>query len=183
MRAIFYTDNPHWCARAPMGWTYVLVNESGLIKFGKSIASLKVRARQIYGYPDFSFIMAFADAGLEAKLHNHFDKERCCYIPLDNHLFPEVSDYKTKEEADNAMLLKPDIRYRKTRKELFKLTNSGSLSSYLIQELNKLGYFPVKMESPDDVLPFESENTQKVMAGLVSKIAEEKLKVSTLDDD
>ncbi len=80
------------------------------------------------------------------------------------------------------MLLKPEIRYRKTRKELFKLADTGDLSRYLCQELNKLGYTSVKMESPDDVLPFDSENTQKVMASLVSEIAEKRLRVSALGD-
>ncbi|HCH4005163.1 TPA: hypothetical protein NKV74_004604 [Vibrio parahaemolyticus] len=182
MKAIFYTDNPSWCSRAPMGWTYVLVNDSGLVKFGKSVTSLKERARQIYGYPDFYFVMAFADVGLEAKFHHHFDKERCCYIPLDNRVDIEICEYKTKEEVDDVISIQPEIRYRKTRKELFKLTHSGSLVNYVHQELNKLGYIPVQMESPDDVLPFDSNNTQRVMSSLVSKIAAKKLKCNTLVD-
>ncbi|WP_243195404.1 hypothetical protein [Vibrio parahaemolyticus] len=180
MKAIFCTDNPGWCSRAPMGWTYVLVNDSGLVKFGKSVTSLKERARQIYGYPDFYFVMAFSGVDLETKFHRHFDKERCCYIPLGRNVDIEICDYKTKKEVDVTLLSKTEMRYRKTRKELFKLTYSGSLVDYLHQELNKLGYIPIRMESPDDVLPFDSKNTQKVMANLVSKMAAKKLKCKTL---
>ena len=79
------------------------------------------------------------------------------------------------------MSMHPETRYRKTRKELFKLTYSDTLVSYVHQELDKLGYSPVKMESPDDVLPFNSKNTHKIMASLVSKRAEKKLKNKNLD--
>ncbi|MDD1829521.1 hypothetical protein LRP52_46055 [Photobacterium sp. ZSDE20] len=175
MKAIFCTDNPDWCSRAPMGWTYVLINDSGLIKFGKSVTSLKERARQIHGYPDFYFVIAFSGTDLEAKFLRHFDKERCCYIPFDHDFVIDLADYKTKEEVDAALLSQPDIRYRKTRKELFKFTYSGDLIDHLYQELHKLGYTPVQMESSDDALPFDSKNTRKIMANLVSKMAAKKL--------
>ncbi|OED68895.1 hypothetical protein A165_02420 [Vibrio tasmaniensis ZS-17] len=176
MKAIFYTDNPEWCSRAPMGWTYVLTNGSGFIKFGKSVTSLKERARQIYDYPDFYFVTAFSGIELETKFHRHFDKERCCYIPFGHNSVVDIDDYKTKDEVDATLSSKTQIRYRKTRKELFKLTYTGNLIDYLHQELNKLGYIPVQMESQDDALPFDSKNTQKVMATLVLKMATKKLK-------
>ena len=170
MKAVFYTDNLDWCSMTPMGWSYVLLNSSGLIKFGKSTTSLKVRGNQIYGYPDFHFVMAFADVGLEDKLHSLFSEERCCYKPIDRFDI-EICEYKTKKEVDYATSLNKEIRYRKTKKELFKLTYSGNLVDYMHQALSQLGYSIVKMECPDDVLPFSSEKTKKIMSELVCKAA------------
>ncbi|HCG6535005.1 TPA: hypothetical protein NJ249_004674 [Vibrio parahaemolyticus] len=147
-----------------MGWTYVLVNDDGLIKFGKSILPVRTRIKQINGYPGFRFLMAFSGVELESVLHNHFEDQRCCYIPLEDSWNTPLNEYKTALEVES---LDNTARFRKTRKELFKLEFSYDLKDYLISEINKLGSVVVEMKSVSDVLPFNDAYTMQVMSKLV----------------
>lgn len=177
---IFFTRNIEWCQSAPLGWTYVLINQAGLVKIGKTenkSVSHRTREYRHSGghYLDYRFLLAFSDHHLEPLLHQLFTRERLCYLPRNRQGVGE-GDYLTAGEVQRARRSDPERTFRKVNKELFKF-ECRDVPEYLLNKIATLGYLPIEMATPDDVLPYHSEITKVLLSALVTERAKERLKL------